>query len=205
MKNKKKLTSKEYADRLQQMYVDGKVLSKDFKDNIMNLIKKYLALYLLKKGFYKNGILQHNYDNEDLEDCYTYILCHILGTYKHRKSNKKSLVKYDPEKGNITSFIRMWIFGYSNSLLARQRKEYKYQVHRIYSLDEILQTSTPNNCIYNDLFNQIDDNTDEELFRNKFKIKDVEINYDNKFNSEYFSRLNSIKTLEFIRRDFFRD
>ena len=119
--------------------------------------------YLIKKGYYINGVAQVNFDSELVDDCYTYLLSHITGNFLTKKG-KKSLVKYNPEKGNIASFIHTWCRGYCNIIVEKQSREYKYSAHRILQLDDILLGSTPNNFITYDSNELIDDAIDKKIF-----------------------------------------
>ena len=90
-----------------------KLDSLNFYHGCTNIIKWRLMPDLIYRGYYKDGVKQINYDEEDIEDCFTYILGKIHD-------------KYDPKKGTLATFIRTWIRGYGQIIIQKQRRQYKY-------------------------------------------------------------------------------
>lgn len=135
--------------------VNGKkqLNSPNFYHGCTNIIKWRLMPDLIYRGYFKDGVKQVNYDDEDIDDCFTYIL-------------EKIHSKYDPAKGTLATFIRTWIRGYGQIIVQKQRRQYKY-VKAFVSLD-----SSPNSTnlieahLNNDLssINDLDDYLDAEYF-----------------------------------------
>ena len=146
-KNKK---NKTYKKDVHQLYLDGCLLSRDFYEGAMYLIKKYLTKQLIQKGYYKNGIKQTNLDMEDYDDCY----CYILGKIKE---------KYDPERAHIATFIRNWITGYCTVTVQPSARKYnKYGADLPLDIDKDLGISEE----FRDSFSyqDIEDGLDDELY-----------------------------------------
>ena len=145
MKDKKRI-GQQRALALQKLYESGELLSVEFYKNMTSQIKYYLMLFLIRRGYYIDGVAQTNFTVEEINNCYTYVMRHIIGTYV-TKNDKESFVKYDPSKGNIASFIRTWCQGYCSTILTTQKKLLKYSAHKILVLDDILVNYTPTNFI----------------------------------------------------------
>ena len=116
------MARKRYRDNidLQKIYDEAPIVngrkkldSYEFYHGCTNMIKWRLMPDLIYRGYYKDGVKQSNYDEEDIEDCFTYILGKI-----HER--------YDPAKGTLATFIRMWIRGYGQLIVQKQRRQYKY-------------------------------------------------------------------------------
>lgn len=151
---KKSVKKKSYKCDVQQLYADNKIMSKEFYSGTMYLIKRFLTHHLIKKGYYKNGIKQTNLDEEDYEDCYTYIMTKILE-------------KYDPSKGKIATFIRTWIQGYCTTVVQKQARKYNKIGHELsLDIDKDLGISEE----FRDSFSyqDIEDGLDEEFFGNGY-------------------------------------
>lgn len=95
--------------------VNGKkqLNSSNFYHGCTNIIKWRLMPDLIYRGYFKDGIKQSNFDDEDVDDCFAYILGKIHD-------------KYDPNKGTLATFIRTWIRGYGQIITQKQRRQYKY-------------------------------------------------------------------------------
>ena len=130
-----------------------KLDSLNFYHGCTNIIKWRLMPDLIYRGYYKDGVKQINYDEEDIEDCFTYILGKIHD-------------KYDPKKGTLATFIRTWIRGYGQIIVQKQRRQYKY-AKAFVSLDS---TTNSNNIMEAHLhhdttsISDLDDYLDEEYF-----------------------------------------
>lgn len=147
---------------VQKLYEEGKMNTNEFYLGVTNLIKWKLMKSLIAKGYWKNGVRQTNYDQEDVDDCFTYIYGKIIE-------------KYDPSKGTLATFIRNWIRGYGTVVTQKQRRQYKY-LKKLLPLDFNLQKSIAEE--YKDSFhiedleeylddthfNQVDENLKNELF-----------------------------------------
>jgi hypothetical protein len=197
--NKKELKKQQRAENLQRLYTEGKLMSTEFYKEVTNQIKYYLMIFLIKKGYYKNGVAQCNFNQEDIDDCYTYVMSHLVGTYI-TKNGKRSFVKYDPEKGSIVGFIRGWCKGYSSSILMKQRKEHKYSAHKILILDDVLISHTPNNFIEDDVYDCIEEERDRELFSRKIITEGFKAEPKERFSMNKFNEFTSPYEESNIRR-----
>ena len=101
--------------------------SREFYNGCTNIIKWRLMPDLIYRGYMKDGVKQSNYDEEDIDDCFTYIL-------------EKIHEKYDPAKGTLATFIRTWVRGYGQIVIQKQRRQYKY-AKAILSLDTQINTN----------------------------------------------------------------
>lgn len=137
---------------VQELYDNGKLLSDEFYIGCTNIIKTRLMRDLVYKGYYKNGIKQSNYDLEDVNDCYTYILTKI----KER---------YDPAKGKIATFIRNWVQGYGTTVISKQKRKHK-RLGKILPLDLTLQTSISEDLKDSTKIENLDDLMDSEIYGN---------------------------------------
>jgi len=111
---------------------DVSIRCDEFYYGTTNLIKAYLMNSLIKKGYYKNGVRQVNFDNEDIDDCFTYVYGKILD-------------KYDPSKGTLPSFVRLWIRGYGTIKTQPQKRKHTYASGKVFSATPI--TIVPDFCI----------------------------------------------------------
>ena len=163
-KSNKVTKPKTYKYDVQALFDAGKLMSQEFYDGAMYLIKRFLTYHLIKKGYYKNGIKQTNLDSEDYEDCYTYIMTKI-----HEK--------YKPEEGKIATFIRIWIQGYCTVTVQKQARKYNKIGHELsLDIDKDLGISEE----FRDSFSyqDIEDGLDAECFGNSYidtiTSKDIE-------------------------------
>lgn len=135
--------------------VDGrkKLDSEQFYNACTNIIKWRLMPDLIYRGYYKDGVKQSNYDEEDINDCFTYILGKIHD-------------KYDPTLGTLATFIRNWVRGYGQTVIQKQRRQRKY-AKAILSLDTQLNNSGLSEYyLSHDItsISDLDDYIDEEYF-----------------------------------------
>lgn len=147
---------------VQKLYEDGKMHTDEFYHGVTNLIKWLLMKCLIAKGHWKNGIRQTNFDQEDVDDCFTY----VFGKIKE---------KYDPSRGTLATFIRTWVRGYGTVTTQKQRRQHKY-LKKLLPIDYNLQKSIAEdykdpyhiedleNYIDDTYFNQVDENLRNELF-----------------------------------------
>ena len=135
---------------VQQLYNEGKMGTTEFYHGVTNLIKWLLMGALIKRGHWKNGVRQTNFDQEDIDDCFTYIYGKILD-------------KYDPKLGTLATFIRTWIRGYGTVVTQKQRRQHKY-LKQLLPLDFNLQRSISEE--YRDQYNveDIEDYLDSTEF-----------------------------------------
>lgn len=157
------------ALNLQKLYDEGKITSTKVCDEafyeITNFMKNELAIHLIRKGYFKNGVRQDNFGDEELLDCFIYVMEHVFG--KHvKRSGKASYVKYDPKRLNLASFINIWTKGFCSLTRQRQRNEHKINKHRILSLDEVTETYTPEELIEDELTNNINTKLEQDIFNN---------------------------------------
>lgn len=135
--------------------VDGKkqLNSEQFYHGCTNIIKWRLMPDLIYRGYYKDGIKQSNYDDEDIDDCFTYIL-------------EKIHEKYDPSRGTLATFIRTWIRGYGQIVIQKQRRQYQY-AKAFVSLDSTYNGTTMSeiNLVYDiSSIDDLDEYLDSEYF-----------------------------------------
>ena len=135
--------------------VDGKkqLNTESFYNACTNLIKWRLMPDLIYRGYYKDGVKQVNYDEEDILDCFTYILGKI-----HER--------YDRTRGTLPTFIRTWIRGYATRIIQKQRRQRKYAT-AIISLDaQIANLGLPEYPLSYDItsITDLDDYLDEKYF-----------------------------------------
>lgn len=109
-------------NNIQRLYEQGKLNSNQFFQEASALIKSRLMPDLIYKGYYRDGERQISYNQEDVDDCYTYVL-------------RKIIDKYDPEKGTLATFIRNWVRGYGTTITTAQHRRYN-KVGNDSSLDE---------------------------------------------------------------------
>ena len=147
---------------IQQLYNEGKMGTDEFYHGVTNMIKWLLMKCLIAKGHWKDGKRQTNFDQEDVDDCFTYIFAKIKE-------------KYDPNRGTLATFIRNWVRGYGTVVTQKQRRQHKY-LKKLLPLDFNLQKSIAEE--YKDTyhiedledfmddtyFNQVDENLKDELF-----------------------------------------
>ena len=162
------------ALNLQRLFDQGlitptKVCDEAFYE-ITNFMKNQLAVELIRKGYFINGTRQDNFGEEELLDCYIYVMDHVFGNFLKR-SGKQSYVKYDPTRINIASFINIWTKGFCSLTRQRQRNEHKINKHRILSLDEVTETYTPEELIEDELTSSISDVMEKDIFASAISSK----------------------------------
>lgn len=148
------------VEELQKIYESGKLKTDEGFRHVSRIIKTLLMKYLInsKAGYYKEGVKQTCYDEEDWLDCYTYVMDRVYGTYTY-KLGKKGRVIYDPTRMNLASFIHTWVRGHSSDKIKKQQRRYKKNFHRTIYLEDILENSkTPNS------------------YRGYFDIEEIDIN-----------------------------
>lgn len=137
------------VEELQRLYQEDKLKSAEGYLNITNIIKSLLMRYLIKAkgGYYKEGIKQTNFDLDDVNDCFHYIMDRIYGTYTY-KLGKQGRVKYDPTKMNLASFVHTWTIGYCSQIRKKAHRRYNRNFHKSIYLEDVLDNrKTPNNYI----------------------------------------------------------
>ena len=146
-----KISVPKKPNNIQRLYEQGKLNSDKFFIEATSLIKSRLMPDLVYKGYYRDGKRQISYNQEDVEDCYAYVL-------------RKIIDKYDPEKGTLATFIRTWTRGYGTTVTTAQHRRYN-KVGNDASLDESYNNSIKEE--FRDTFNFTD--LEESLDRTYFK------------------------------------
>jgi hypothetical protein len=148
---KKKRKRKGKYTKLQELWDNGEMMSEEFYINFVNFAKKFLYKSLILKGYYKDGVRQSNWDDEDMDDCYTFVL-------------GKLLKKYRPERGTLPTYARYWVQGYATTIIQRQVRKFK-NLGKICSIDEMNETDDTNiefKSKFN--FNNLEDEIDDKYF-----------------------------------------
>lgn len=155
------------ASNLQIMFEEGKITSSGICSEafyeITNFMKNLLATELIKKGYFKNGVRQDNYGDEELLDCFIYVMEHVYGTHVN-KNGKLTKVKYDPTRVNLATFINIWTRGFCSLVRQTDKNRHKYNKHRTLSLDEVSETYTPEELIQDEISENIDDLLQKDIF-----------------------------------------
>lgn len=153
------ITVPKKPNNIQRLYNQGKLNSNQFFMEASALIKSRLMPDLIYKGYYKDGKRQISYNQEDVEDCYTYVL-------------RKIIDKYDPELGTLATFIRNWVRGYGTTVTTAQHRRYN-KVGNDASLDESYNNSIREE--FRDSFNisDLEDAIDKEHFKSKLRFDKV--------------------------------
>ena len=156
--NENKITVPKKPNNIQRLYEQGKLNSNQFFIEASSLIKSRLMPDLIYKGYYRDGRRQISYNQEDVEDCYTYVL-------------RKIIDKYDPELGTLATFIRTWTRGYGTTVTTAQHRRYN-KVGNDASLDESYNNSIKEE--FRDAFNFLDleDSLDKTYFKGKLTFDD---------------------------------
>lgn len=146
-----KITVPKKPNNIQRLYEQGKLNSDQFFIEASSLIKSRLMPDLIYKGYFRDGKRQVSYNQEDVEDCYTYILGKILD-------------KYDPNLGTLATFIRTWVRGYGTTVTTAQHRRYN-RVGNDASLDESYNNSIKDE--FKDSFNYgvLEDILDNQYFK----------------------------------------
>ena len=142
-------------NNIQRLYEQNKLNSDQFFIEATSLIKSRLMPDLVYKGYYRDGVRQISYNQEDVEDCYTYVL-------------RKIIDKYDPKKGTLATFIRTWTRGYGTTITTAQHRRYN-KVGNDSSLDENYNNSICEE--FRDSFNyqDLEDSLDDSYYRKDIK------------------------------------
>lgn len=147
------ITVPKKPNNIQRLYEQGKLNSDQFFIEASSLIKSRLMPDLVYKGYYRDGKRQISYNQEDVEDCYAYVL-------------RKIIDKYDPTKGTLATFIRTWTRGYGTTITTAQHRRYN-KVGNDASLDESYNNSIKEE--FRDTFNfsDLEDYLDKNYFKGK--------------------------------------
>lgn len=137
-------------NNIQRLYEQGKINSDQFFIEATSLIKSRLMPDLIYKGYYKDGQRQISYNQEDVNDCYAYVLSKIL-------------TKYDPTKGTLATFIRTWTRGYGTTVTTAQHRRYN-RVGNDSSLDENYNNSIREEFRDPFTFKELEDSIDSTYF-----------------------------------------
>lgn len=143
-------------NNIQRLYEQGKLNSNQFFIEASSLIKSRLMPDLVYKGYYRDGKRQISYNQEDVEDCYTYVL-------------QKIIDKYDPSRGTLATFIRTWTRGYGTTVTTAQHRRYN-KVGNDASLDESYNNSIKEE--FRDTFNfsELEESLDRTYFKGDLKF-----------------------------------
>lgn len=137
-------------NNIQRLYEQNKLMSEQFYIEATSLIKSRLMPDLIYKGYYRDGVRQISYNQEDVDDCYTYVMGKIRD-------------KYDPEKGTLATFIRNWVRGYGTTVTTAQHRRYN-RVGNDASLDESYNNSIKEEFRDSFTYQELDDSLDREVF-----------------------------------------
>ena len=151
-----KITVPKKPNNIQRLYEQGKLNSDQFFIEASSLIKSRLMPDLVYKGYYRDGKRQISYNQEDVEDCYTYVL-------------RKIIDKYDPAKGTLATFIRTWTRGYGTTVTTAQHRRYN-KVGNDSSLDENYNNSIREEFRDSFNFKELEDSLDKDYFKRDLKF-----------------------------------
>ncbi len=129
------------------------LMSVEFYEGLTSYIKRLLMKFLIPKGYYKNGIKQTQWDDEDLIDCYTYLM-------------EKIIEKYDPCKGGLVTFIYRWVQGYSTIVVQKQARQHN-KIGHILPLDLDLDNGISEEFKDKDHYAEIEEELDNTYFNNE--------------------------------------
>ena len=151
-----KITVPKKPNNIQRLYEQGKLNSDQFFIEASSLIKSRLMPDLIYKGYFRDGKRQTAYNQEDVEDCYTYVL-------------RKIIDKYDPTRGTLATFIRTWTRGYGTTVTTAQHRRYN-RVGNDASLDESYNNSIKDE--FKDSFNYgvLEDILDNQYFKETLRF-----------------------------------
>ena len=144
-------------NNIQRLYEQGKLDSDQFFIEASSLIKSRLMPDLIYKGYFRDGMRQTSYNQEDVEDCYTY----VLGKIKE---------KYDPSKGTLATFIRTWVRGYGTTITTAQHRRYN-KVGSDASLDESYNNSIKEEFRDSFSFAGLEEYLDKEYYKDTPTVK----------------------------------
>ena len=162
-------------NNIQRLYEQNKMNTNQFFIEASSLIKSRLMPDLVYKGYYRDGKRQISYNQEDVEDCYTYIL-------------RKIIDKYDKEKGTLATFIRTWTRGYGTTITTAQHRRYN-KVGNDASLDESYNNSIKDE--FKDSFNfaDVDDSLDRDFFKGEINFSKKILKEMEQLKNELFNTL----------------
>lgn len=149
--DKHKIVVPKKPNNIQRLYEQGKLDSAQFFIEATSLIKSRLMPDLIYKGYFRDGLRQTSYNQEDVNDCYTY----ILGKIKE---------KYNPALGTLATFIRTWVRGYGTTVTTAQHRRYN-KVGNDASLDESYNNSIKEEFRDSHSFSRIEREIDKEYFK----------------------------------------
>ena len=151
-----KITVPKKPNNIQRLYEQGKLNSDQFFIEASSLIKSRLMPDLIYKGYFRDGKRQVSYNQEDVEDCSTYVL-------------RKIIDKYDPTRGTLATFIRTWTRGYGTTVTTAQHRRYN-RVGNDASLDESYNNSIKDE--FKDSFNYgvLEDILDNQYFKETLRF-----------------------------------
>ena len=129
------------------------LMSYEFYEGLTSYIKRLLMKFLIPKGYYKNGVKQSQWDEEDLIDCYTYIMTKIIE-------------KYDPCKAGIVTFVYRWMQGYATIVVQKQARQHN-KIGHILPLDLDLGNSISEEFSDKDYYAMIEEDLDNTYFNNE--------------------------------------
>ena len=148
--DRNKITVPKKPNNIQRLYEQGKLNSEQFFIEASSLIKSRLMPDLIYKGYFRDGLRQTSYNQEDVEDCYTY----VLGKIKE---------KYNPELGTLATFIRNWVRGYGTTVTTAQHRRYN-RVGNDASLDESYNNSIREEFRDSHNFFSLEESIDKEYY-----------------------------------------
>ena len=157
--DRNKISVPKKPNNIQRLYEQGKLNSEQFFIEASSLIKSRLMPDLIYKGYFRDGLRQTAYNQEDVEDCYTY----VLGKIKE---------KYDPALGTLATFIRNWVRGYGTTVTTAQHRRYN-RVGNDASLDESYNNSIREEFRDNHNFFSLEETIDKEYYNDIPKINQV--------------------------------
>lgn len=151
-----KITVPKKPNNIQRLYDQGKMNTDQFFIEVTSLIKSRLMFDLIYKGYFRDGRRQISYNQEDVEDCYTY----ILGKIKE---------KYNPQYGTLATFIRTWVRGYGTTVTTAQHRRYN-RVGNDSSLDENFNNSIKEEFRDSFDFSELEDTLDKYYFKDELRF-----------------------------------
>lgn len=155
--DKNRIVVPKKPNNIQRLYEQGKLDSDQFFIEASSLIKSRLMPDLIYKGYFRDGMRQTSYNQEDVEDCYTY----VLGKIKE---------KYDPSKGTLATFIRTWVRGYGTTITTAQHRRYN-KVGNDASLDESYNNSIKEEFRDSFSFAGLEEYLDKEYYKDIPTVK----------------------------------
>lgn len=167
-------------NNIQRLYEQGKLDSDQFFIEASSLIKSRLMPDLIYRGYFRDGKRQISYNQEDVEDCYTY----VLGKIK---------TKYKPELGTLATFIRTWTRGYGTTVTTAQHRRYR-KVGNDSSLDENYNNSIREEFRDSFNFDDLEESIDDQYLTTNLRLASPLVNEMNELKQTLFNTL--LKGLE---------